>query len=153
MNQTIEPVSRDSGARTRSPFKASHFNFSHVTNTSPKIASVSVLPLSRTATRAIVAWLSTTNRSITRMSLRRCAKELVAHCSCAARQRATALTTSAGDVVGTVPRSASVQGSQHRTTLWSSVRAAPAASWALRSNFLAPVGGSASAGSTETRGT
>ena len=85
MNQTSEPVARFSFLKMLSPFAAKYFSFSHVTSTSPKIASVTVFPESLTATLAMVAWFSTTNLSMVFMSCRRWAKVDFDHVSCAAR--------------------------------------------------------------------
>merc|ERR1719460_720937 len=123
VNHTRDPVARFSFFRIPSPFAASHLSFSHVTSTSPKIASVTVFPLSLTATFAIVAWFSTTNRSMVFMSCLRWAKVDLDHVSCAARHFLIFNSTESFVSALTSPRYVNVEGSQHLTMLRSGLLA------------------------------
>ena len=76
------------------------------------MASTIVLPLSRTATRAIARWFSVTKRSIVRSSRRRAPQVEPAHTACATRARATAAATSSADATGSVPSMSIEDGSQ-----------------------------------------
>ena len=112
----MRPAERRSGRRHSSPSEQSQANFSSVTSTSPKAASVVVLPESRAEMRQMSSAWSSVQRERMRISRRRCAKLELAHERCAARARSTAAFTSAADAALTTPSRRPVLGSKHGTS-------------------------------------